>query len=292
MRAFVFPGQGSQFPEMGKTENAEHSLARDLFAQADEVLGSTLSEVMFNGSADDLKQTDITQPAIYVHSYVRARLMGDNFNPEAVAGHSLGEFTALTAAGALSFERGLQLVQARARAMQQACEMNQGTMAAIVGLDDNVIEEICASVDGVVVPANYNCPGQLVISGDVTAVEAAMEKLTEAGARRALLLEVGGAFHSPLMAPARDALRSAIEETDFETPRCPVYQNVDALPSTDPEAIKQKLVDQLTQPVRWTQTMQNMIADGMAECTEVGGRGGILTGLLRRIDRQVASNSV
>lgn len=292
MRAYVFPGQGSQFTEMGKEEFSSKDEAKRLFARADEVIGFKLSDVMFNGTAEDLKSTRITQPAIYVHSYVRAKLLSDALKPGAVAGHSLGEFTALTVAGAIDFDRGLELVHQRALAMQEACEQNPGTMAAIVGLEDEKIEEICSGIDGIVVPANYNCPGQLVISGEVSAVEKAIEALTAAGAKRALLLEVGGAFHSPLMAPAREKLREAIEGTSFSEPVCPVYQNVDAKPSRNPGEIQRKLVEQLTEPVRWTQTMQNMIQNGMAECIEVGGRGGILSGLLRRIDRNIDARSV
>ena len=292
MRAYVYPGQGSQVPGMGKEEYSSDPAVKKIFDEADEILGYSLSEVMFDGTAEDLKATRITQPAIFVHSYARTVQQGDAFAPTAVAGHSLGEFTALTAAGTLTMAEGLKLVHERAEAMQEACEQNPGTMAAIVGLDDEVIEEICGQIEGVVVPANYNCPGQLVISGELAAVELAMEKMNEAGARRALLLEVGGAFHSPLMGSAKDRLQRAIEATDFRVPTCPVYQNVDASPSTDPEVIQRKLIDQLTSPVRWTQTMQQMIKDGMTETIEVGGRGGILTGLLRRIDRSISSESV
>ena len=292
MKVYVYPGQGSQFPGMGKAEFEQDASAKALFAEADEVLGYDLSGVMFEGSAEDLKNTRITQPAIFVHSLVRTKQLGDSFRPEAVAGHSLGEFSALTAAGALSYADGLRLVRARAEAMQKACEQNPGTMAAIVGLEDDKIEEICSSVDGIVIAANYNCPGQLVISGELDAVNTAIVQLTEAGAKRALLLEVGGAFHSPLMAPAREELRKAIDAVELKEPECPVYQNVDARPSRDPATIKQKLIDQLTAPVRWTQTMQNMLNDGMNEYIEVGGRGNILVGLLRRVDRGVTSESV
>ncbi|RLD20707.1 MAG: [acyl-carrier-protein] S-malonyltransferase [Bacteroidetes bacterium] len=292
MKAYVFPGQGSQFPGMGKEEYESQALAKEMIDQANDVLGYRLSDVMFEGTADDLKETRITQPAIYVHSVMRARMLGSEFKPDVVAGHSLGEYSALTAAGALSFEDGLRLVYERAEAMQEACEKEAGTMAAIVGLEDEVIETVCAEVDGVVVAANYNCPGQLVISGAFPAVEEAVQALTDAGARRAILLEVGGAFHSPLMAPAQERLQKAIEEVKILTPICPIYQNVSALATTDTDTIKRLLIEQLTSPVRWTQTMQKMIADGVDGFVEVGGKGRILSGLVRRLDRQLATESV
>ncbi len=292
MKAYIFPGQGSQFPGMGKAEYESQSLAKEMIDQADSVLGYRLSAVMFDGTADDLKQTRIAQPAIYVHSVIRARMLGDGFKPDVVAGHSLGEYSALTAAGALSFEDGLRLVFERAEAMQEACEKEAGTMAAIVGLEDEVIEEICAKVAGVVVAANYNCPGQLVISGAVPAVEEAVSALTEAGAKRAILLEVGGAFHSPLMAPAQEGLQAAIEKVNISAPVCPIYQNVSAMPTTDMKMIKRQLIEQLTSPVRWTQIMQQMIGDGVDGFVEVGGKGRILSGLVRRLDRQLATEIV
>ena len=286
MKAYLFPGQGAQFEGMGKDLYEEHALARELFEQANEILGYRLSDVMFEGSAEELKQTKITQPAIFLHSIVKARLAGGAFQPDAVAGHSLGEFTALVAAGALSFEDGLRLVQQRALAMQKACEATESTMAAIVGLDDKTIEEVCASIEETVVPANYNCPGQLVISGTVKGVEMAVEKLKEAGAKKAIVLQVGGAFHSPLMQPAKEELQAAIEATPFNRPRCPVYQNVHAQPETDPESIRRNLVEQLTAPVRWTQTLLRMIEDGVQEFVEVGGNGKVLRGFVMRIDRR------
>ncbi|HRW91087.1 MAG TPA: ACP S-malonyltransferase, partial [Flavobacteriales bacterium] len=270
MTAYVFPGQGSQFPGMGKDLYDADSNARIWFEHANDLLGFNLTQVMFNGSEDDLKRTDVTQPAIFLHSVVKAKAMGDEFRPDMVAGHSLGELSALVAAGAMEFADGLKLVAARANAMQKACEAEPGTMAAILGLDDAVVEEVCASIPGVVVPANYNCPGQLVISGALDAVNAACEKLKEAGAKRALVLPVGGAFHSPLMEPARAELATAIEYTPIVDPRCPVYQNVDARPHTDPARIKANLIQQLTAPVRWTQTMQRMLADGANKVVEVG----------------------
>jgi [acyl-carrier-protein] S-malonyltransferase len=292
MKAYLFPGQGSQFPGMGKEEYESDPVARETIDQANSVLGYSLSDVMFDGSIEDLKQTRITQLAIYVHSVMRARMLGSGFKPDVVAGHSLGEYSALTAAGALSFEDGLRLVFERAEAMQEACKQEAGTMAAIVGLDDDVIETVCAEVNGVVVAANYNCPGQLVISGAVSAVEEAAQSLTDAGAKRAILLEVGGAFHSPLMAPAQERLQQAIEEVKIIPPMCPIYQNVSARPTADSDTIKRQLIDQLTSPVRWTQTMQQMIADGVDGFVEVGGKGRILSGLVRRLDRQLATESV
>lgn len=286
MRAYVFPGQGSQFEGMGKDMYENNGYAKELFEQANLVLGYRISDVMFGGSAEDLKQTKITQPAVFLHSIIRAKMAGDDFQPGAVAGHSLGEFSALVAAGALSFEDGLRLVQQRALAMQKACELVESTMAAVIGLDDEVVEQICASIDEVVVPANYNCPGQLVISGSVKGVELAVEKLQEAGAAKAIVLQVGGAFHSPLMQPAKEELQAAIEATNFSMPVCPVYQNVNAQAETHPARIQQNLVDQLTAPVRWTQTMKNMIADGVTEFIEVGGTGKVLRGFVARVDRR------
>ena len=286
MTAYVFPGQGSQFPGMGKDLYDADSNARIWFEHANDLLGFNLTQVMFSGSEDDLKRTDVTQPAIFLHSVVKAKAMGDDFRPDMVAGHSLGELSALVAAGALEFADGLKLVAARANAMQKACEVEPGTMAAILGLDDAVVEEVCAGIPGVVVPANYNCPGQLVISGALDAVNTACEKLKEAGAKRALVLPVGGAFHSPLMEPARAELATAIEYTPIVDPRCPVYQNVDARPHTDPARIKANLIQQLTAPVRWTQTMQRMLADGANKVVEVGP-GKVLQGLFKKMDREL-----
>ena len=286
MTAYVFPGQGSQFPGMGKDLYDADSNARIWFEHANDLLGFNLTQVMFNGSEDDLKRTDVTQPAIFLHSVVKAKAMGDESRPDMVAGHSLGELSALVAAGAMEFADGLKLVAARANAMQKACEAEPGTMADILGLDDAVVEEVCASIPGVVVPANYNCPGQLVISGALDAVNAACEKLKEAGAKRALVLPVGGAFHSPLMEPARAELATAIEYTPIVDPRCPVYQNVDARPHTDPARIKANLIQQLTAPVRWTQTMQRMLADGANKVVEVGP-GKVLQGLFKKVDREL-----
>lgn len=288
MKAFVFPGQGAQFVGMGKDMYAESDVAQALMERANAILGYRLTDVMFEGSEDDLKETKITQPAIFLHSIARAQMNADQFAPDAVAGHSLGEFSALVAAGALDFESGLRLVQQRALAMQKACEIQESTMAAILGLDDHVVEEICASIDGeIVVPANYNCPGQLVISGTVAGIEQAVAKFQEAGARRALVLKVGGAFHSPLMEPAREELAAAIEATTFHVPTCPIYQNVDALPTKDPVKIQQNLIAQLTAPVRWTQTLQHMIADGASSFTEVGGTGKVLLGMVKKVDRKM-----
>lgn len=290
MKAYVFPGQGAQFSGMGKDLYDQSDVAKEMFNKANEVLGFDITKIMFEGTDEELKQTKVTQPAIFLHSTVLAACLGDDFKPDMVAGHSLGEFSALVANGTLSFEDGLKLVSKRALAMQAACEKEPSTMAAILGLEDDVVEEICAKVDGVVVPANYNCPGQLVISGAVPAVEKACELLTEAGARRAMILPVGGAFHSPLMEPAREELAAAIEATEFNTPNCPVYQNVTANAVTDPAEIKKNLVEQLTAPVRWTQTMKQMIADGASEVIEVGP-GKVLQGLFKKVDRAFPTSS-
>ncbi|MDE6134569.1 MAG: ACP S-malonyltransferase, partial [Muribaculaceae bacterium] len=285
--AYVFPGQGAQFVGMGKDLYDNNPEARALFEKANEILGFNITDLMFNGTDEDLRQTAVTQPAIFIHSVLLAKALGADFKPDMVAGHSLGEFSALTAAGALSFEDGLRLVAARANAMQKACELTESTMAAVIALPDEKVEEICAGIDGVVVCANYNCPGQLVISGEVAAIDAACEQLKAAGAKRALKLKVGGAFHSPCMEPARAELAQAIEKTEIHTPVCPVYQNVDALPHTDPVEIKANLVAQLTAPVRWTQTVRNMIADGADEFIELGP-GKVLQGLVAKIDSSVA----
>ncbi len=293
MKAYVFPGQGAQFVSMGKDLYDTNSQARDLFEQANGILGFSLSDVMFNGTEEDLKQTRITQPAIFLHSIIKARLAGADFQPDAVAGHSLGEFSALVAAGALGFEAGLSLVYQRAQAMQKACELQPSTMAAILGLSDEAVEEICASIsDDIVVPANYNCPGQLVISGTISGIEKAVAKCQEAGALKAIVLQVGGAFHSPLMQPAQDELAAAIAQTPFQRPLCPVYQNVHALAEQDPQAIQANLIKQLTAPVRWTQTMQNMIAAGVSSFTEVGGTGKVLQGMVKKIDRAFPTSAI
>lgn len=285
MKAFVFPGQGAQFPGMGKDLYENSAEAKTLFDKANEILGFNITDIMFEGTVDDLKQTKVTQPAIFLHSVLLAKTI-DGFAPDMVAGHSLGEFSALVANGALTFEDGLKLVSQRAMAMQKACEIEPSTMAAIVGLDDAVVEEVCAAIDDVVVPANYNCPGQLVISGSEAGIDKACELLTEKGAKRAIKLVVGGAFHSPFMEPAREELAAAIEATTFSTPVCPVYQNVNAQPVSDPEVIKQNLIAQLTAPVKWTQIVQNMIADGATSFTEVGP-GKVLQGLIKKVDRSV-----
>lgn len=287
MKAFVFPGQGAQFVGMGKDLYDNNATAHEMFEKANEILGFRITDIMFEGTDEDLKQTKVTQPAIFLHSVILAKTMGSDFNPDMVAGHSLGEFSALTAAGALSFEDGLKLVAARAMAMQKACEIKPSTMAAVLALPDEKVEEICESVPGIVVCANYNCPGQIVISGETEAIDAACEKLLEAGAKRALKLKVGGAFHSPCMEPARAELAAAIEATEFHTPVCPVFQNVDALPHTDPAEIKANLVAQLTAPVRWTQSVRNMIADGATEFVELGP-GKVLQGLVAKIDPSVS----
>ena len=284
MKAYVFPGQGAQFTGMGKDLFDTMPLAKELFLKADEILGFEIHKIMFYGTEEELKQTKITQPAIFLHSTILAACLGESFVPEMVAGHSLGEISALVANKALSFEDGLTLVYKRALAMQKACEMQPSTMAAIIGLEDNVIEDICATINGVVVPANYNCPGQLVISGEVNAVEEACVKLKEAGAKMAVVLQVGGAFHSPLMESAREELAKAIEATNFSQPICPIYQNVKAAAVSDPSEIKQNLIEQLTAPVRWTQTMQQMISDGATSVTEVGP-GKVLQGLFKKVDR-------
>lgn len=290
MKAYVFPGQGAQFVGMGKDLYENSELAKDLFEQANSILGFRITDIMFDGTDEELKQTKVTQPAIFLHSVILAKTLGDDFKPQMVAGHSLGELSALVASGALNFEDGLNLVSQRALAMQKACEAQPSTMAAILGLDDEVVEKTCEEIDGVVVAANYNCPGQLVISGTVAAIDEACEKLTEAGARRALKLPVGGAFHSPLMEPARAVLGAAIENTTFNTPACPVYQNVTAAPVTDSAEIKDNLMAQLTAPVKWTQTMQQMIADGCESVTEVGP-GKVLQGLFKKIDRKFPTES-
>ena len=294
MKAFVFPGQGSQFVGMGKDLYENHTLAKELFDKADSILGFKITDIMFAGTDEQLKQTNVTQPAVFLHSVISALCLGDAFKPDMVAGHSLGEFSALVASGALSFEDGLKLVAARANAMQKACEKNPGTMAAIIALPDETVEHVCEEVSKegkVVVAANYNCPGQLVISGEKDAINEACEKLKTAGAKRALPLMVGGAFHSPLMQPAKDELQEAIEKTNFSTPSCPVYQNVDAKPHTDPSEIKANLIAQLTSPVRWTKSVQNMIADGADDFTECGP-GRALRGMIGRIDRSVNAHGI
>lgn len=290
MKAYVFPGQGAQFSGMGKDLYDNSELARSMFAKANDILGFDIQSIMFEGSDDALKQTNVTQPAIFLHSTILAACLGDSFCPDMVAGHSLGEFSALVANKTLSFEDGLRLVAKRADAMQKACELAPSTMAAILGLEDEVVERICAEIDGVVVAANYNCPGQLVISGSLAAIDAACAKLTEAGAKRALVLQVGGAFHSPLMEPAREELAAAIEATHFAQPICPVYQNVNAQAVADPAQIKANLVTQLTGAVRWTQIMQNMLADGCTEVVEVGP-GKVLQGLFKKVDREIPTSS-
>ena len=294
MKAFVFPGQGAQFSGMGKDLYESNAEAKALFDKANEILGFEITKIMFEGTADELKQTKVTQPAVFLHSVITAICLGDKFQPDMVGGHSLGEFSALVAAGALSFEDGLKLVSARAQAMQKACEAQPSTMAAIIGLDDETVENICAEVaaeGGVCVPANYNNPGQLVISGTIEAINAACEKLKAAGAKRALPLPVGGAFHSPLMQPAKDELQAAIEKTEFSTPKCPIYQNVDALPHTDAAEIKQNLIAQLTSSVRWSQIVEHMIADGATDFTECGP-GKALQGMIAKINKEVTAHGI
>ena len=294
MKAYVFPGQGAQFVGMGKDLYDSNPLAKELFDKANDILGYSITDIMFTGTDEQLKETKITQPAVFLHSVISALCLGDEFKPAMVAGHSLGEFSALVAAGALSFEDGLRLVYARAMAMQKACEVTPGTMAAIVGLDDETVEKVCQQVsteNNVVVAANYNCPGQLVISGNIDAVNQACEMLKEAGAKRALPLKVGGAFHSPLMQPAKDELQTAIENTSFAEPKCPIYQNVDGLAHTTPEEIKKNLIAQLTSSVRWTSSVQNMIKNGANDFTECGP-GKALQGMIGRIDKTVAAHSI
>ena len=286
MKAFVFPGQGAQFVGMGKDLYEQSAEAKEMFEKANEILGFRITDLMFDGTEEDLKQTKVTQPAVFLHSVILSKVIGDEFKPDMVAGHSLGELSALTAAGALSFEDGLRLVSARARAMQKACEAKPSTMAAIIALPDEKVEEICAATEGVVVAANYNCPGQIVISGEIEAINKACEAAKAAGAKRALPLKVGGAFHSPLMEPARQELAEAIAATEFHAPVCPVYQNVDALPHTDPAEIKANLIAQLTAPVRWTQSARNMIADGATEFVEISA-GRVLQGLVSKVSRDV-----
>lgn len=285
MKAYIFPGQGSQFPGMGKDLYETSALAKAMFEQANDIMGFRISDLMFNGTEEDLRQTKVTQPAIFIHSVIAARVMGDQFQPDMVAGHSLGEFSALVANGTLSFEDGLKLVMERAYAMQDACEAVPGTMAAILALADEKVEEVCEQTPGVVVAANYNCPGQLVISGEVEAVKAACENMTKAGAKRALLLNVGGAFHSPLMEPARERLAKAIEATTFNTPSCPIYQNATATPQQNIDEIRKNLIAQLTAPVRWTQSVEHMVEDGANTFTEVGP-GKVLQGLVKKIHKE------
>jgi len=290
MNAYIFPGQGAQFSGMGLDLYENSPLAQELFEKANNILGFHITDIMFEGSAEDLKETKVTQPAIFLHSVILAKTLGDTFKPDMVAGHSLGEFSALVAAGALTFEDGLRLVSQRAQAMQKACELQPSTMAAVLGLEDDIVEKICTTTEGVVVAANYNCPGQLVISGEVDAINKACEALKDAGARRALVLPVGGAFHSPLMEPAREELAAAIENTTFSKPNCPIYQNVTASAITDENEIKANLISQLTAPVRWTQSVQQMIADGASHFTEVGP-GKVLQGLVKKINREAETAS-
>lgn len=289
MKAYVFPGQGAQFVGMGKDLYDNNAEAKEMFEKANEILGFRITDLMFAGTEDDLKQTKVTQPAIFLHSVILAKSLGDEFKPDMVAGHSLGEFSALVAAGALSFEEGLKLVAKRAMAMQKACEAKPSTMAAVLALSDETVENLCAEVEDVVAPANYNCPGQVVISGTIEGIDKACEKMLAAGAKRALKLKVGGAFHSPLMQPAQEELAEAIAAAEFSTPRCPVYQNVDGKPHTDPKEIKENLIKQLTAPVRWTYDVQAMIADGADDFTELGP-GKVLQGLISKIDRNVKTS--
>lgn len=290
MNAYIFPGQGAQFTGMGLDLYEKSPLAQELFEQANEILRFSITDIMFEGSAEDLKQTKVTQPAIFLHSVILAKTLGDNFAPDMVAGHSLGEFSALVANGTLAFEDGLKLVSQRALAMQKACELTPSTMAAVLGLEDKIVEEICAKTEGIVVAANYNCPGQLVISGEINAINRACEAMKEAGAKRALVLPVGGAFHSPLMEPAREQLAAAIENTPFSKPNCPIYQNVTAKGVSQQDEIKSNLILQLTAPVRWTQSVQNMIADGATLFTEVGP-GNVLQGLVKKINREAQTKA-
>ena len=290
MNAYIFPGQGAQFTGMGLDLYENHSLAQELFEKANDILGFSITDIMFEGTAEDLKQTKVTQPAIFLHSVILGKVLGENFRPNMVAGHSLGEFSALVANGTLNFEDGLKLVSQRALAMQKACEIKPSTMAAVLGLDDEIVEKICAEVEGIVVPANYNCPGQLVISGEVDAVNVACEKLKEAGAKRALLLPVGGAFHSPLMEPAREELAAAIEATQFNVPSCPIYQNVTTTAVSNADAIKKNLILQLTAPVKWTQSVQQMVKDGATSFVEVGP-GKVLQGLVKKISPEAETSS-
>ena len=285
MKAYIFPGQGAQFSGMGLDLYNQSDIAKELFDSANSILGFEITEIMFNGSAEDLKQTKVTQPAIFLHSVILAKILGDNFKPEMVAGHSLGEFSALVSTGVISFEDGLKLVSKRATAMQKACDIQKSTMAAVLGLEDSIVEKVCDSVDGVVVAANYNCPGQLVISGEINAINEACKKLKENGARRALVLPVGGAFHSPLMSPAKEELEKAIKNTIFHKPSCPIYQNVTASAVMDENEIKNNLISQLTSPVRWTHTIQQMVEDGASEFIEVGP-GKVLQGLVKKINRE------
>ena len=290
MKAYVFPGQGAQFPGMGKNLYEESSDAKQMFEEANEILGFSITDIMFGEDAEELKQTKVTQPAIFLHSVILAKVLGDSFNPEMAAGHSLGEFSALVSSGYLSFEDGLKLVSKRALAMQKACEQNPSTMAAVLGLESELVEQICSEIEEVVVPANYNCPGQLVVSGSNKGIDIACEKLTEVGARRAIKLPVGGAFHSPLMEPARVELENAIDSTRFSEGICPIYQNVTATAITNPEEIKENLKKQLTASVKWTQTMQQMISDGLTSVTEVGP-GKVLQGLFKKVDRKIETSS-
>ena len=291
MNAYIFPGQGAQYPEMGLELYNNSDLAKDLFEKANVVLEFNITEIMFGGSVEDLKQTKVTQPAIFLHSVILSKTLGDNFNPDMVAGHSLGEFSALVANNTLSFEDGLRLVSARAKAMQKACDNNPGTMAAVLGLENNIVEEVCKGIDGIVVAANYNCPGQLVISGEIQAITLACEKLKESGARRALVLPVGGAFHSPLMEDAKQELEDAIKNTVFNKPICPVYQNVSAEAVSDETKIKENLISQLTSPVKWTQSVEKMIQDGGNNFIEIGP-GKVLQGLVRKINSNVEASSI
>lgn len=290
MNAYVFPGQGAQFVGMGKDLYDKSPVAKEMFEKANSILGFRITDLMFSGTDEDLRQTKVTQPAIFLHSVILAKTLGDNFKPEMVAGHSLGEFSALVAAGAMAFEDGLKLVSARAQAMQKACEKTPSTMAAILGLDDEIVEKACSEIDDIVVPANYNSPGQIVISGSVPGIDKAIQKLTTLGAKRALKLAVGGAFHSPLMDPAKIELAAAIDNTKFNKPVCPVYQNVTASAVTDPAKIKENLKTQLTAPVKWTQTVKNMLADGATSFTEVGP-GAVLQGLIKKVNRDIPTAS-